>query len=294
MRITDSLRYGSLQGNIENSLQNLNTVQQQISTGKKLTTFADDPTGASQSLALRSALGDNTQYSRNADQAKSFLSAGDSALGSATSLIQSARQIASQAANSDQTPESLAALGSQVDGLTQQLTQVANSDLHGKYLFGGTNTQTPPYDATQTYKGNAQSVSATVGPNYQVALNGDGSATFGPAFAALQSLKANLTAAGAGTPGATAALSADLQKFDGGLTALSTARATAGAKLNQVSTVQSNLSRAAGTYQEAISNIEDVDLAQAYVQLQSATNVYQASLSATAKASQYSLADFLH
>lgn len=294
MRITDSLRYGSLQGNIENSLQNLNTVQQQISTGKKLTTFADDPTGASQSLALRSALGDNAQYSRNADQAKSFLSASDSALGSATSLIQSARQIASQAANSDQSPESLAALGSQVDGITQQLTQVANSDLHGKYLFGGTNTQTPPYDATQTYRGNAQSVSATVGPNYQVALNGDGRATFGPAFAALQSLKADLTAAGAGTAGATAALSADLQKFDGGLTALSTARATTGAKLNQVTTVQSHLARAAGTYQEAISNIEDVDLAQAYVQLQSATNVYQASLTATAKASQYSLADFLH
>jgi len=294
MRITDSLRYGSLQGNIENSLQNLNTVQQQISTGKKLTTFADDPTGASQSLALRSALGDNTQYSRDADQAKSFLSASDSALGDATSLVQSARQIASQAANSDQSPESLAALGDQVDGLTRQLTQVANSDLHGKYLFGGTNTGTPPYDAAQTYQGNTQSVSATVGPNYQVALNGDGSAAFGPAFAALKSLKADLTAAGAGPPRAPAALSADLQKFDGGLAAVSTARATAGAKINQVSTVQSQLARAAGTYQDAISNIEDVDLAQAYVQLQSAQNVYQASLSATAKASQYGLADFLH
>ena len=40
--------------------------------------------------------------------------------------------------------------------------------------------------------------------------------------------------------------------------------------------------------------IEDVDLATAYVQLQSATNIYQASLSTTAKAFQYSLADFLH
>lgn len=294
MRITDSLRYGSLQGNIENSLQNLNAVQQQISTGKKLTTFADDPTGASQSLALRSALGDNAQFSRDAEQAKSFLSAGDGALGDAATLVQSARQIASQAANSDQSPESLAALGSQVDGLTQQLTQVANSDLHGKYLFGGTNTQTPPYDATQTYRGNAQSVSATVGPNYQVALNGDGSQAFGPAFAALQSLKSDLTAAGAGTPGATGALSADIARFDGGLAAINTARATVGAKLSQVGTVQSQLARAAGTYQDAVSNIEDVDLAQAYVQLQSAQNVYQASLSATAKATQYGLADFLH
>ncbi len=142
-------------------------MQQQISTGKKLTTFSDDPAGASQSLALRSALADNAQYQRDADQAKSFLSASDSALSSATTIIQSARQIAVQGANSDQSPDSFAALSSQVDGLTQQLTQVANSDLHGKYLFGGTQTtKRRPTTPTQTYSGNTQAVTATLGPNY--------------------------------------------------------------------------------------------------------------------------------
>lgn len=288
MRITDSLRYGGLQTNIETSLENLNSVQSQISTGKKLTAFSDDPAGASQSVALRSALIDNTQYQRNTDQAKSFLSATDSALSSATSLIQSARQIAVQGANSDHSPESFAALSSQVDGIISQLTQIANADLHGKYLFGGTNTKTAPYDAAQTYQGNTNAVSATLGPNYALTLNTPGSTAFGPAFAALKTLKADLTA------GNVTAVSADIAGTDTALSAISTARATTGAKLNEVDSVTQRLARSQGEYNDAVSKIEDVDLATAYVQLQSAQNVYQASLSTTAKAFQYSLADFLH
>ena len=288
MRITDTLKYDQLGRDVSDSLSSLNAVQQQIATGKKLTTFSDDPAGASQSLALRSALADNAQYQRDAGQAKSFLSATDGALSSAVTILQSARQIAVQGANSDQSPGSLAALSSQVDGLTAQLTQVANTDLHGKYLFGGTNTTAPPYDAAQTYGGNAQAVTATIGPNYPVQLNTPGSAAFGPSFTALKTLKADLTA------GNVSAISADIATVDAGLTALSTAQANTGAKINQVDAVTLRLARAQGELTDNVSLIENVDLATAYVQLQGAQNVYQASLATTAKAFQYSLSDFLH
>jgi len=288
MRITNSLQYTSLQTNIETSLEDLNGVQRQISTGKKLTTFSDDASGASQSLALRSALDDNKQYRRDVDQAKSFLSAGDSALGSANDILRSARQIAVQGANSDQTPDQAAALGAQVDGLVHQLTQIANSDLHGKYLFGGTQTKVPPYDAAQNYQGNSAPLTAEIGSAYSLQINTVGSTAFGPAFSALKSLKADLTAGNA------AAVSADIGQVDGALTALNGARAGIGAKIDEVNGVQQRLTQAQGEYEGAVSNIEDVDLATAYVQLQSAQNIYQASLSTTAKAFQYSLADYLH
>ncbi len=288
MRITNSLQYHTLQSNIETGLDNLNTVQGQISTGKKLTTFADDPAGASQSLALRSAEGDNTQYQRDADHAKSLLSAGDSALGDANTLVQSARQVAVEGANSDQSATSFAALSDQVNGIISQLTQVANTDVAGKYIFGGTNTATPPYDANQTYQGNSGAITATVGPNYQIAVNQPGNAAFGPAFTALKTLQTDLTA------GNVSAISSDIGQIDTSLSTLSTAQATIGAKTNTVTAVQSNLQRAQISYQDSVSNIEDVDLATAYVQLQSAQNVYQASLATTAKAFQYNLADFLH
>jgi len=288
MRITESLRYGGLQNNIENSLDALNTVQSQISTGKKLTQFSDDAAGASHSLVVRAALDDNKQYQRDVTQATAFLSASDSALSSASDLLRSARQAAVQGANSELTPSDYAALGTQVDGIVQQLTQAANSDIHGKYLFGGTATKTPPFDASQNYTGNTGAVTSTLGPNYQITLNTSGTTTFGPAFDALKSLKTDLAA------GDATAISADISELDAGISSISAQRSGVGAKLNEVSGVQSRLKRAEGEYGDTISGIEDVDLATAYVQLQSATNVYQASLSTTAKAFQYSLADFLH
>lgn len=294
MRITNSLKYDMLAQNIETGLSSLNGVQQQISTGKKLTTFSDDPAGASQSVSLRSALADNAQYQRDAAQAKSFLSATDSALSSANTIIQSARQIAVQGANSDQTPGSFTALSDQVKGLIQQLTQVANSDLHGRYLFGGTNTKMPPYDAGQNYGGNAQALTATVGPNYTLQINTPGSAALGPAFTALKALGQDLTAAAAGTAGAVSNISSDIGQLDTAVSANSAAQAGIGAKINEVDAVTQRLTRAQGEYENSVSSIEDVDLATAYVQLQSAQNVYQASLATTSKAFQYSLADYLH
>ena len=288
MRITTSLEYQNLDSNIETSLQTLNTVQSQISSGKKLQTFSDDAAGASQSLVLRSALGDNAQYQRNAASATAFLSATQGALATATSVVQSARQIAVAGANSIQTPDSLAALGDQVDGIVQQLTQAANTQSQGRYIFGGTTTTTAPYDSTQTYQGNTGAIASTLGPGQSVQINTPGSTAFGPAFTALQSLKTDLAA------GDATAVSGDIGKVDTALSALSDASATAGAKANQATAATQNLTRAQSDYQTGISTIEDVDLAQAYVQLQSATNVYQASLSTVAKASQYSLADYLH
>ncbi|MDQ2686656.1 MAG: flagellar biosynthesis protein FlgL, partial [Armatimonadota bacterium] len=70
-------------------------------------------------------------------------------------------------------------------------------------------------------------------------------------------------------------------------------RATVGAKMNEVDSTKQRLTRAQGDYQNAVSNVEDVDLATAYVQLQSAQNVYQASLVTTSKAFQHSLSDYL-
>lgn len=288
MRITNRLTYDNLQQNIGTSLENLNQVQRSIATGKKLTTFSDDPAGASQALADRSALADNAQYQRDADQAKLLLSTSDSALSSASDIIRSARTLAVQGANSAQTPDQFAALGTQVDGLIQQLTQVANTDLHGKYVFGGTQTNVPPFDAAQTYHGNAGALTATIGPGYQVTLNQPGSTVFGAAFTALQTLKTDLAA------GNVTAISSDIGQVDKGITAISTARASVGTKINEVTSAGERLTRAQNEYQDAISKIEDVDLSQAYVQLQSAQNIYQASLSTTAKAFQYSLTDYLH
>ena len=294
MRVTDSLRTQNLEHNIQVGLQNLNTVQNQIATGKRVNTVSDDPTGASQALALRATLVDNAQYQTNADTAASFLTASDGALSNATSALQQARTIAVQGANGTQTPQTLQALGDQVSGIIRQLTQDANADIHGKYLFGGTATQNPPFqapatgtDPTPAYVGNSGTVNAVLGRNNTLQLNTPGDQTFGGAFKALQDLQANLAS------GNQTAISASIGAVDAQVNAVSTVQANVGAKTNDVTLLKQNLTRAQTDYQTADDNIENVDLSQAYVQLQSAQNVYQASLVTTSKAYQYSLANYL-
>lgn len=294
MRITDSLTTNDLLQNVQSSLSNYNQIQQEISTGKSLNTMSDNPTGGTQDLVLQGDLVDNAQYQTNADAATSFLSASDSALNSATNLMDSANQIAVEGANGTQTSQDLQSLSTQVDSIIKQLTNLANTDLNGKYLFGGTQTQTPPYvaptsgsDPTPTYVGNAGSVTATLGKNVSLGLNTSGQAIFGNAFTALQTLRTDLNA------GDQTAISGDITKITDSITAISDQRATIGSTTNEVADIKTRLTRSQDEYQDSISNIQDVDLAQAYVQLQSSQNVYQAALATTAQSFKLSLTNYL-
>ena len=288
MRVTDSLKYDTLSANVETSLSNLNAVQQQISTGKQLTTFSDDPAGASQSLALRSALADNAQYQRDSDQANSFLSASDSALSSATDIIQSARPdrragrefrpVAGQFLRPRKPggrPDSAAHAGCQ-HRPARQIHFWRHADDQSALRCHA--------DLWRQHAGNHGDHWAKLcAPDQHARQHG-----FRPAFTALKTLKTDLTA------GNVANISADIAQVDSGLSAISTARATIGAKADEVTAVSQRLTRAQNEYQDGVSKIEDVNLATAYVQLQSAQNVYQASLATTSKAFQYSLSDYLH
>lgn len=294
MRVTNSMLTQSLQANLDKALSNYNDTQQEISTGKKLNLPSDDPAGAAQAILIRQSLVDNNQYQRDTTQAKSFLSATDTAYNSVENIISAARQIASQGANSTQTTDSYNSMVEQVDGLVTSLINVANSDIHGKYLFSGTKTQTPPYvdnaaaHATQpTYQGDTGSIISKVSSGTTITLNTPGSTVFDPIFTTLRNLKANLTAQNI------SAISADITSLDNNLGVVTTAHAQVGAQLNQVQNIQQQLSKENLQYQDSLSNIEDVDLSQAYVQLQSDQNVYQASLVTTARAFQQSLVDYM-
>ena len=293
MRITNNLTTSMLMGNIETGLDSLNTVQQEIATGKQLNLPSDNPAGAAQTLSMRASLVDNTQYQSDASDASSFLKLTDSSLTDVSSVINNAIQAASQGANSSQSTESQTALASQVSGMITQLTNIANTDYHGKYLFSGTMTNTAPFksptvDPANAYQGNTGSVTSTIGPNNVMTINTPGSTVFSPLFSTLNALQANLTS------GNIDAISANITDLQNSLNTVTSTQATVGAKTNELTTVTQNLARAANDYQAGISNIEDVDLASAYVQLQSSQNVYQASLVATQGAYKYSLADYLH
>src|SRR6185295_13631921 len=112
----------------------LSKTQQQITTGKKFQTAAEDPIGATRAEGLDRTLADNAQYERNSNILESRLKYEESSLADATALLQSARDLALQGANSSLGPSERKALANNVRQQLAALVDVANrDDSNGEY-----------------------------------------------------------------------------------------------------------------------------------------------------------------
>jgi flagellar hook-associated protein 3 FlgL len=243
-------------------------------------------------MSLRALLVNINQYQTNNSSAQSYLQYTDSQLNSVDTLMQQARTIAVAAANGGtETTEQQATYAQQIQAIISQVTNVANTQYNGKYIFSGQQTATAPYtagDATYTYHGDENSLTATVGQNSSVQVNTPGDQIFQPQFTALQQLSTDITA------GNFSAISnTDLGAIDAGLTTVNNTRSVIGTNIDMLQANATTLTSTQQNYQTSLAGVEDANIATVFTQLQLAQNVYQASLVATSKAVQYSLAQYI-
>src|SRR5882757_3057267 len=127
MRISTNYQYSSYQYNLQNADQQLVTLTQQLSTGKRLNDPSDDPVGLGQAISLHSLQAGIQQYMGNLNTAKGALGTVDNTASSISSLMNSAYSIAVQGASSTTDQAGRAALASQISSLQQQLVSLANT-----------------------------------------------------------------------------------------------------------------------------------------------------------------------
>ncbi|MEW5954405.1 MAG: flagellar hook-associated protein FlgL [Bacillota bacterium] len=156
MRVTNKMIGNSLAYNIQVNMQKLARTQQEMSTGRRVLRPSDDPLVISRLLSIQGALESNNQYVRNIDDGLAYLYAADTALGTAGDLLHDAHELAVQGANGTLTKEDMAHIGEQVDKMIDNMVNLANTDLGGKYIFAGKRNNLPPFnrvDNTITYSG---------------------------------------------------------------------------------------------------------------------------------------------
>lgn len=83
-----------------------------------------------------------------------------------------------QAANDIHDATSRNAIANDLEGIKQNLIDIANTTINGQYLFSGTALDTKPIDSLGNYHGNDQSIKAVIGPNQTSQYNIDGEALF--------------------------------------------------------------------------------------------------------------------
>ncbi len=123
--------------------------QQQLSSGRRLNSPADDPVAASEALRLRQADSLNSQYQNNQQTALGSLTQVESTLADVTSLLQDVRTAAVAAGNTSLSDLDRQSIAQDIAGRLEQLIGYANAtDGKGSYLFGGYSDTAPPFSKT--------------------------------------------------------------------------------------------------------------------------------------------------
>jgi flagellin len=116
------------QVSLAQSQDSLNTSLQRLSTGLRINSGADDPSGLIASEGLKSEIAGINQAINNSTQATNVISTADAALGQVSDLLLDIKGLLVQSANTGAlTPDQLAANQLQIDSAVQSITRISNT-----------------------------------------------------------------------------------------------------------------------------------------------------------------------
>lgn len=294
-------------------LSNLNAVEQrmikdnrQVSSGLRVQTVADDPTAVNDILHLNSEIGSNAQIGLNLSMVQTEVNTAESSINSATTLMDTASQLATQGATGTAGTTSRQELANQVSGLIQQMQGLANTQVDGRYVFSGDSDQTSPYGAVDlttnttngvgSYQGSAstRTVQGPEGASISIALTAqqifDGGASGTPATSVFQSLTELYSALSSDNQAAIEQASSDITSS---ANYLDTQQASYGAIQQSVSGAMSQQSTLNTNLAAELSAIQDADSATAITNMQSDSTTEQAAMAAYSSLPKKSLFDYI-
>ncbi|MBD8840687.1 flagellar hook-associated protein FlgL [Paenibacillus amylolyticus] len=305
MRITNNMLSSQLLLNLNRNAQQMNNTQTQLATGRKINKPSDDPVGITYSLRYRAELSSNEQYQKNVDSAVSWLEFNDTVLNQAGNVMQRLRELTVQASTGTNPQSALDSINEEVQQLKEQLVDISNSKLNGKYIFNGETYDIKPYDFPSNPDGSFDTTNAAsvvtdkgkvnfiVGESVQLPINVDGNEVFGTGTEDDNLFVIMNTIMKALSDGDQKELSNQLDNIDSRMDKMLAIRSEIGAKTNRVDLMMGRLDDLGINLTDLQSKVEDADYAELSIQSKIQENIYNASLSAGAKIISPSLVDFL-
>jgi flagellar hook-associated protein 3 FlgL len=296
MRIATSTLFESLGRRIQQLTEGLNTVNERLSSQKKINRPSDDPLGAATAIGYRNLLSQVDQYGRNLNTGKSWMDSSEAAVSQSLDVVTRAKEIALQMADASQSAETRSSAAQEVGHLLDQGISLGNTQVGGKYIFAGYQTGTAPFvkfnngtiDTVQ-YNGDGNDFQVAIGQGETLAVGRNGQTVFmnSTLFDTLGSLKKalednNVT----GIQQAMTGLDSALDHFNNQL-------ADVGARANRLETRQGILQNMTLNFTDQLSQVEDADIAEMSVQLKQVEMAYQATLMTTAQVGNLSLMNYM-
>lgn len=303
LRVTSNMMNSQLLLNLNRNARTMNDTQLQLATGRKINKPSDDPVGITYSLRYRAELSSNEQYTKNVDSALSWLDYNDTILGQAGDVVQRLRELTVQASTGSNPQSALDSINEEVQQLKEQLVDISNSKLNGKYIFNGEQYNVKPYefakgkdgtyDVSRAVTTDSGQIQYIVGEGVQMPINMTGNDVFGNTgeadnlFAIITNLSSALTS------GNITEVANQLDKIDTRTETILSARSEVGAKTNRVELMQERLSDLNINLTDLQAKTEDADYEELIMKSKIQENIYNASLSVGAKIISTTLVDFI-
>jgi flagellin len=250
----------------------LSSSMEQLSTGKRINSAADDAAGLAISNKMTAQIRGLNQAVRNANDGISLLQTAEGATTEITNMLQRMRELAVQAANDTYTAGDRSALNAEVKELQNEITRIgSNTEWNGMKLF------------IAKTAGTSGGIGTSGNVRLQVGVDGESTDRI-----AVQLNKIDTTTLGVSAISLSTAASASsaLQSLDQAISMIDNDRATFGATINRLTYAVDNLTNVAQNASASRSRILDTDYAKASAELARTQIIQQAATAILAQANQ--------
>lgn len=298
-RVTQfSLQRSSLQ-HLQSNLSRMGNLQEQLSSGKKLSRPSDDPAGTVDAMRIRADQRAAAQHERNVTNGISWLSTIDSTLLQLSPRVADIKERVIAASNDSLSDVQRHAIAVELDAIAEELVGMANTTYLGRSVFAGTSSAGAAYEVgtdpvtgrpTYTYTGTpGSSVERRISETTTVRVDSDGLNVFGDGedslFALVNAIADDLRN---GNP-----VGGRIDEVESFFNAIQYEIGTIGTRYNQANNAKEAIADRKVALTSQLVSVEDIDLPATIVELGMQEVAYNAALSATARVLQPTLLDFL-
>lgn len=291
-RITSSTMTQQSLRTLQTNLADRERLQNQAASQRAFRTPSEDPAAAATALGVHGEQSRIAQYARNLSDGMAWVTTVDTALGASTDLLNRARDLTAQGANSGAlSPTARESIAQELETISAELLAQANTTILGRSVFAGTSDAGSAFEpGSFTFNGSqGDGVRRRISDNETVRVDFDGAQAFGvgadSAFALLNDIAAELRGG--------ANVGSRLDDIDATLKDVVAARGTTGARQVQIERATSQNLSTSTDLEARRAGVENVDSLEVLVRLQSAELVFQSALQVTAKSLQTNLLEFL-
>lgn len=290
MRVTDAQIHSIMVQRMNTSSSRLLGLEQQIASGRRVVTPADDPTAATLARRIDAQVTALDSLDTGSLQAETRLEASDSALASIYEQLICVQELAVSMCNETMASADRVAAADRAESMRQSMIDLANTEVAGEHVFGGYASDTNPFLDDGTYVGDPRvpqvelspGVTITAGPDTETALTAAGG------IDVLDVARAVRDALAADDVDALRGCLTDLEQAQ---EQIRVARARIGGRINRVSEADDVRAALRIRLLDQRSEAVDADLPSTISQMTLTSKALQASMTVAARSLSYTILD---